>query len=266
VGNGNDIAATVPSRILEAVGSFDQAVGGVGRTVDVDGGIYSLQLNSNFYRSPPACSGSKNPSSCLGWQQFIFDFDDYYPLAYMQYWLIHYQNPCPSNWQAFGDSCFTNSDAIHVSVPIGYSLTDLVLLGSTGGGQDTVAMSVRGHEYVASGQDSFLDLGPNWQAAEFNIFGYCCGGQVKFTYPMYIVVRTKVYDGTSNAPKCFTNAGTTGETNDLTILGPCCPHRGAFPAITFEETSFSGQIPQICRPIVAVQAAAQYVFRRFEHP
>jgi hypothetical protein len=46
-----------------------------------------------------------------------------------------------------------------------------------------------------------------------------------------------VTDGTTNAPSC--SGGFTGETNSLTLAGPCCPMGGA-PAIVFTESTDAG--------------------------
>lgn len=277
VGNGRALVARVPGRILRAAGSFNQPVG------KVDVGSFSLQLNSNFYQSPPACGGAREPINCWGWQQFIFDYPGIGPVslgaptpAYMQYWLINYNNPCPSGdllhpWQQSGADCYRNSDAINpIHAFAAETLNGLVLSGSTEGGTDTVGISIEatGEFLVASGQDSFLDLGPNWQAAEFNVFGYCCSAQANFKNPTYINVSLAVDDGTSNAPMCFADQGTTGETNSLTILRTsCCPHGGASPELTFAESNMPDAPSPACQPTeTAVQTAVQYVRRQFGHP
>ena len=262
VGNGNALVARVPGHIVRAAGSFYQPVG----KADVEGGSFSLQLNSNFYQSPRACGGAKDPIHCWGWQQFIFDYPGFDAAltgaptpAYMQYWLINYNNPCPSGplfhpWQQSGTDCFRNSDAVTPIRPILLeTLNGIVLSGSTEGGKDTVGISIEatGAFLVASGQDSLLDLGPNWQAAEFNIFGYCCSGRAIFKHPTYINVSLAVHDGTSNAPACFADAGTTGETNNLTILRTsCCPYGGASPEITFAESNMPDAPSPACSPTV----------------
>jgi hypothetical protein len=271
----NDLFAQVPGLIQRAVGSFDNPVGKAG------GGAFSLQLNSNTYLNPPACSGAKDPTRCWGWQQFIFDWpggtvtssSPVYAPAYMQYWLINYNNPCPKSsdilnpWLSYGTDCFKNSDGINPSIPFGLETLDgLVLSGNTEGGKDTVGIFIEatGEFLVASGQDSFLDLGPNWQSAEFNVFGIDNGAQLAFTDPTYINVTLAVDDGTSNAPMCLVG-GTTAETNNLTILPSCCRYGGASPKVTFAETNLPDPPPPVCAQ-VAVQTAVQYVLRQFKRP
>jgi hypothetical protein len=46
----------------------------------------------------------------------------------------------------------------------------------------------------------------------------------------------QVNDGSTNAPTCLANAGTTGETNNLN-LGPCTATGGTAPYIQFTESN-----------------------------
>jgi hypothetical protein len=284
VGYGNDLVARVPGLIQRAVGSFDNPVGKVGD------GAFSLQLNSNSYLNPLACTTAKDPTRCKGWQQFIFDWPGNgsaaASAAYMQYWLINYNNPCPgfdlgnglNQWQTSTNpdgtqDCYKNSDGVSPSLPFAVeTLNGLVLSGSTKGGKDTVEISIEatGEVIGASGQDSFLDLGPNWQSAEFNAVGYCCSGQAVFGNPMYVNVSLAVDDGTTNAPICGLARAigigeTTAETNNLTLSRTCCRYGGASPKITFAEGNLPDPPAAICAE-VGVQTAVQYVLRQFKRP
>ncbi len=83
VGNGIDTVAVVPGLISSSIGSFPVVTGVTSETSAGISDNFSLQLNSSFFPSA-ACSGAANPSSCLGWQQFVFDSMGQ---LFMQYWL-----------------------------------------------------------------------------------------------------------------------------------------------------------------------------------
>src|SRR6266545_3776978 len=100
VGNGDDVAAQVPSGFIStAIGSFDSVVnvtsesGPIGNSGPSIANAYTLQLNTNFFAST-ACAGSPN-AGCQGWQQFVYGNDGSSGAAVIQYWLIKYNAPCP---------------------------------------------------------------------------------------------------------------------------------------------------------------------------
>jgi hypothetical protein len=69
------------------------------------------------------------------------------------------------------------------------------------------------------------------------LFGDANGSKADLNPGSTIVVRTTITDGTTNAPTCLSNAGTTAERNSLDLLPPCCTVSGAEPAIVFTESN-----------------------------
>jgi hypothetical protein len=54
-----------------------------------------------------------------------------------------------------------------------------------------------------------------------------------------MIVKTSVNDGTTNPPACLTE-GFTGETNNYTLVPPCCMYGGPSPAIVFDQSTRVG--------------------------
>jgi hypothetical protein len=245
VGNGDDYAAQVSGFISSAEGSFDSVTGVTSESGDVDGvappvaNTFSLQLNANFFGTS-VCDGAKTPSSCFGWQQFVYSNSGF---AFMQYWLINWDTTCPAGWFTYEHDCYTNSDSVSVPVQTIAELAQLTLTGNAAaGGLDTISLSTGSEVYTASGEDSMVNLALGWQEAEFNIFGDCCATQAIFNSGSSLVVATSVDDGTTNAPSCVED-GFTGETNNLNLIAPCSPIGGASPAIMFTENLDTGGSP-----------------------
>ena len=233
VGNGNDYSAVVSHVISSAVGSFP-AVSGVTHETGYDGqaNTYSLQLNSEFFTTT-VCNGSSDPSSCQGWQQFVYSNSG---TAFMQYWLLDYGSTCPSGgWMAYQGSCYRNSSA--VSVPV-QAITQLGYLKVTGtavsGGTDTMVMTTESSAYSTTGKDSVVNLAHAWNAAEFNVVGDGGGSAAKFNTGSSVTVEIALKDGSTTAPVCESDDGTTGETNNLT-LGSCTVASGSTPTVKFTE-------------------------------
>ena len=251
VGNGNDYVAEVTSGLLsEADGAFPDSSGVTSESGYVNGtppaysNSFSLQLNSNYFGSAPACGGAYNPSLCAGWQQFIFaqGYGEQ-TMVYMQYWLLNYDTVCPSGWTYYFGDCYQNSSAIVVPTQQITNISNLVLSGEAANGTDTVMFDASGDVLSAVGQDSVLDLEQHWTEAEFNVFGNGDGGEANFNNGSSLVVLTDVTNGTTYAPQCIgpQGAGTTGETNNLNIVpvsgALCCPYGGSTPAILFMESN-----------------------------
>src|SRR5436305_1108016 len=82
----------------------------------------------------------------------------------------------------------------------------------------------RFHHEVLFSRDSdppgHLSLSGAWNASEFNIIGDGGGSQAVFNRGASVTVEITATSGSTAAPKCVANAGTTGETNNLT-LGTC---------------------------------------------
>jgi hypothetical protein len=230
VGNGVDYAAGVSDLISSSVGSFP---GVTGVTSERDGGsdVYSIQLNSNFM-STAACNGH---AGCLAWEQFVYS--SYEQQAFMQYWLIDYGNSCPGGWNAYSGSCYRNSAAVNVPTQAISALSQLKMSATAvAGGNDTLVFTTPTKAYSTTGKDSVTDLATAWKQSEFNIVGDGGGSKATFNAGSSITVRVAVAHGSTAAPSCASNAGTTGETNNLK-LGSCSAFGGATPYIQFKESN-----------------------------
>ena len=230
VGDGTDYAAVTSTLTSNAVGSFPKARHLRSETDDGVANVYSLQLNSNFISGDQACAGASNPTKCLGWLQFVYSSSE--NAAFMQYWLIRYSGGtvhCPAGWNSFSTDCYKNSSA--VSVPQ-EAVTDLPQMNLSGnavnGGLDTLVFMDGAKAYSTTGQDSVMYLSDGWTGSEFNIIGDGGGSQAVFNAGTSLTVEIALTDGTTNAPTCQANDGTTGETNNLN-LGTCTATGGAVP-------------------------------------
>ncbi len=228
-GDGVDYAASVTGTMSAAVGSFP-TVTGVTSEKDGSSNVYSIQLNSNFM-STAACNGH---SGCQSWEQFVYSSSE--TSAFMQYWLIDYGNSCPSGWNAYQGSCYKNSAAVTVPTQPITSLASLKLSGTAVlNGNDTLVFTTPTKAYSTTGKDSVVDLATAWQQSEFNIVGDGGGSKATFNKGSSVTVKVAVTHGSTAAPSCASNAGTTGETNNLT-LGSCSAVSGSTPYIQFKET------------------------------
>jgi hypothetical protein len=235
VGNGNDYAAVTSTLTSAAVGTFP-TVTGVKTEKDGGSNVYSLQLNSNFM-STAACNGSSNPSQCLTWLQYVYSSSE--TAAFMQYWLINYGNTCPAGggWNSYQGSCYKNSAAVSVpKLPIA-DLADFKVSGTAvNGGNDTLIFSNSSKAYSTSGKDSVVDLATAWKGSEFNIIGDGGGSEAKFNTGSSVTVKIALTDGSTAAPTCEANDGTTGETNNLNLKN-CTVSSGSTPSISFVESN-----------------------------
>lgn len=236
VGNGHDYAAGTSTIIKTGVGSFPSIKGLTSETNDGSSNQYSLQMNSQFFASP-ACSGGEQ--NCFGWQQFIYAQPGCSgPCVFMQSWLINYGSNCPSGWNnAGGGQCYHNSSATGVPTQALSSLDDLQLTGSAvAGGNDTVKLTTSNNAYSASEPDTTVGLSGFWDGTEYNIVGDGGGSEANFNSGTKIKVKIQLQDGSTAAPTCESNAGTTGETNNLN-LGSCAGKSGTKPSISFTESN-----------------------------
>jgi uncharacterized repeat protein (TIGR03803 family) len=248
VGNGNDYVAEVTTGLINTtVGSFpkDPGVETESDPKELGANDYSLQVNSNFisYTSDTSpCSGAALPANCRGWQQFVYASG--YKMAFMQYWLISYNNTCPTGWTPDptnnGIGCFMNSTNA-VPVPPQVPITELKALKLSGsavnGGIDTLVFTAGTEAYSTTGSDSVVELATAWTESEFNIVGDCCLSSANFNGGSSVTVKVAVSNGTASAPTCLSGAGTTGETNNL-YLNPhsCIGTGGDNPYIEFTES------------------------------
>jgi len=248
-GDGKDYVAKAAGLISETLGTFPKVTGvtsekSVGVPSFGDGGIlgpneYTLQINTNFTGTTSACAGH---SGCTVWQQFIYS-PDYSTKGeasvFMQYWLIGWgSTKCPKSWQsAGGGDCYRNSAYIAApDMPI-TALADLLITGAAvAGGNDTVTFSNDTNAYSVTGPDSVVDISSVWQESEFNIVGNAGGSRADFNKGSSVTVKLTLTDGSTAAPTCVADAGTTGESNNLT-LGRCSATGGSSPSIQFTEAN-----------------------------
>ena len=230
VGDGVDYVAQVTGLITNSIGTFPTVKGVRTERDEGQANVYSLQLNSNFMSGTAACDGI---SGCLSWLQFVYSSGE--QSAFMQYWLINFGNHCPRGWNAFRPDCFKNSAAIAVpTIPIA-QLSSLQMSGTAvKNGKDTLIFTTETEAFATTGRDSVVDLATAWNESEFNIIGDGGGSKATFNKGSSITVKIAVDDGAINPAACVANAGTTGETNNLT-LGSCSPVAG--PAIQFTESN-----------------------------
>jgi hypothetical protein len=248
-GNGNDYVAEAPGLISAALGTFSKVTGvksekSVGVPLFGDGGIlgpneYSLQLNTDFQGTTAACDGH---SGCVVWQQFIYATDyekEGEAAVFMQYWLIGWGNSaCPKGFaSAGGGDCYGNSNSVTAPDVKPTSLGSLSISASAvSGGNDTVVFTDGTTAYSVSGADTVLDISEVWHQSEFNVIGDAGGSRADFNKPVSITVKVALTDGTTSAPTCVADAGSTGESNNLN-LGKCTTASGSSPYIQFTESN-----------------------------
>jgi hypothetical protein len=233
VGNGDDYAAGSAGLTSEAVGSFPKVTGVTSETGSNGANDYSLQLNSNFMLTAACASGG---SGCFGWLQYVYSSGE--EAAFMQYWLINYGSKCPAGgWMSYYPDCYKNSAAVGVpQLPI-TDLADLKMTGkAVSGGKDFLTFTSSGEAYRTSGKDSVVYLAAGWNASEFNIIGDGGGSEANFNTGSSVTVQIALVDGSTAAPTCEVNAGTTGETNNLNLKN-CSVAAGTKPSIKFVESN-----------------------------
>ncbi|MBV8157803.1 MAG: hypothetical protein JO278_09105 [Dyella sp.] len=248
-GNGNDYTLQSATLITEAIGTFPVVTGvtsetGVGVPAYGNGGIlgpneYSLQINSSFNSTTSACNGH---AGCTVWQQFVYA-PDYsvqgQAAVFMQYWLIGYGGRrCPSGFGSDGaGDCYKNSAAAAAPDVPATQLGNVKLTGTVAAnGNDTVVFTNGTQAYSSSGKDSVLYLAQVWNVSEFNVVGNAGGSEAEFNSGSSITVNVAVSNGSTSAPSCVANSGSTGESNNLN-LGSCTASGGTMPSIKFTESN-----------------------------
>jgi len=256
VGSGNDIAAQAPSGFISsAIGSFESLTnvtsesGPIGNAGPSIPNAYTLQINTNFF-SNSVCSGAAVPANCSAWEQFVFENNNVSHRAFIQYWIIKYDNPCPSgqSWNAITlsghDYCWKNNTGGAVAVtsqPI-TNLANLSLTGTVTATSDTVTVADGGTLFARNG-DNAVAASSGWTIAEFNLFGdggnSASGGMATFNAGADMVTRTRIVYGGTAAPACVAQ-GFTAETNNLSF-GPTAPGGSApGPAVIFRQSTAGG--------------------------
>ncbi len=263
-GNGVDFAATVTGNISQATGSFPTATG-----ITASTNSYSLQLNTNYFSSPTACTGStplpantglnQCAGTCCAWQQFVYNGGGG---GNIQYWLINYGPAgtlCPTprhascaagsvysdGWCPFLIGTTGNAPAVQCAINMSgpapansaplTQLGQLTLGGTTAasgmsGSEDSISFTVAGSMTGGTGNNYFSELSTNWTAAEFNVFGTGNNAQVTFNTGSTVTVQTAVTSGSQAGPGCLLTSY-TGESSNLTLVNsPLMPTPQPGPA------------------------------------
>ena len=255
VGDGNDYTLQTNSKISMATGSFPNVTGVESLHSPFGHDSYSLQLNSSFFPTA-ACKGMKY---CAGWEQFVFlNVAGSEGALGMEEWLVQ-TNPykafrCPPNagWWYEGDSCLHHSHTVVIPVPYQpiRNLRDLSLTGAATSSGDSVYLAVGSKVYGMKNyqKDGITDLAPNWKGAEFNIFGPGSDTMAQFNSGSTITVSLEAVTANKAAPiKCVAKSGTTGETNNLTLVSaPSNPQGLQDPSILFTESNAPGRGSASC--------------------
>ena len=253
VGNGNDYSAGIPGLIATAIGSIPSVSAAASETgIDPNTGhseanTFSLQLNSEFFPATVACKGHGEPSRCSGWQQFIYADSPQENEIFMEYWILKYNRSCPRGWDPvtleMSAEIYCARDSAASTLP-GGRLTVSGLSGTTFearadvDGDDEVVMSTASGEATATGAADLLDLGEEWKAAEFGIFGDAEGSQATFSSATTITVHTALKSESDAAPECIPE-GFTGETNNLDLDGTPALTAQPLPTIASQQTNAS---------------------------
>ena len=254
IGNGADYVAHVAGTLSQATGTFHKVsagitekgqIGGVGSQVN---NAFTLQINSQFFKDPPACSGASNPSNCDGWQQFVyaFHYSGSTNEVFMQYWLLNYHNTCPGGWATYGTDCYTNSPASSFGSLPAKDLGDATFVGkASSGGNDTVSLtnSATGGASSVSNLDSKLDLASYWNQTEWGVFGDAGGAEANFGTDSTFEAVTTLQGTSSSAPTCAANGGTTGETNNLSFTKTRALGAVSSPTMATRETNGTLRTP-----------------------
>ncbi len=112
----------------------------------------------------------------------------------------------------------------------GFSLTGIAIVNSL----DKVIMTTDSNAYAATENDNVVSTAAAWNAVEFNILGYGGGSEATFNRGSKVSVNIALTDGLTTVPVCNETAGTSGETNNLS-LGNCKATGGAPPSVLFTE-------------------------------
>jgi hypothetical protein len=112
------------------------------------------------------------------------------------------------------------------------------------------------HAFKTSELDTVTGLSGAWHESEFNVIGDGSGSEAMFNKGSSVTVKITATSGSTAAPTCIANDGTTGETNNLT-LGACKGTGGSTPNIQFTKTN---QTTARLIPKLARSDSAYYLF------
>ena len=244
VGNGNDFSATVTGSINYAAGYFESISGVLSETgFDTSGNnlgpnVFALQVNANNSFSTARCNGVVG---CSGWQQYIYDTSQN---LIIEYWINNYGTNCPTGWNLAKGStnCYLNTPPTIVPALTMADLPNMKLIGTTSeSGNDAAILLVGSVAYQNVYASSNPGLWSQWTNAEFNLFGVNNLASAQINLPVTIVTRLEVaLDGSPVTPTC-SQSGTTGETNSLNLVGPCC---AGLDVIEFTQSNVPNAVSQ----------------------
>ena len=243
VGDGTDYSAVVSGLISKATGTFTNVSSGISEKGAVDGegsqvaNSFTLQLNSQFFTGSPACSAASVPADCEAWQQFVYAYNgggtgD----VFMQYWLIDYENSCPSGWYSYSGDCYTNSSSTEVTSLTAAELSSVSLSATAvSGGNDAVSLSVGSTAVSVTGKDTKVDLAAYWNTSEWGVYGDGGGSAANFGSNNTLEAQTALTSTASGAPSCV-KEGFTGETNNLKLTATPALGTESSPTMGTEQT------------------------------
>ncbi len=249
VGDGKDYVAQVTGTLSKVTGTFTHVTTGITEKGKIGNAgpnlanAFSLQLNSQFFADPAACSGAAVPSKCEGWQQFVyaFDYSGDANYVFMQYWLLYYDATCPAGWHKYVSGsytfCYANSPATTYGSLPAAALGQTTFVGqAVSGGNDTASLSSPSGASSVSNSDSMLDLSAFWNATEWGVFGDAGGGQAKFGADSKLEPVITLQGTSSSAPACAVG-GFTGETNNLNFTKTKAIGSESSPTMATTETN-----------------------------
>jgi hypothetical protein len=220
-GAGADYVAEVSGSLFNATGGFSGISPGATES-EQEGpppippvpNVFSLQLNSEPFKTTLCKPSPPIGSKCLGWEQFVYTTNP--SLVFIQDWLLNYNLAvCPPDWTPFGTGCYMNSAAVPAPALTAQDLPTVTLTGTASLVNDQVVLtSLSGGATAVSANDT-LGLSGHWTGVEWGVFGDGGGAEALFSPGTTLTADTVVNNG--GAPWSCGFKGWTGETNNLTL-------------------------------------------------
>ena len=209
---------------------------------------FSLQLNTQFFTDPPACSGS-SPSRLPRLAAVRLRI----PLLRPHERSLHavladlLRHHLPGGWNKYDTGgyifCYTNSPATAFGSLPANDLGDTTFVGqASSGGNDTVSLANSAGASSASNSDSKLDLASYWNQTEWGVFGDAGGSEANFGTDSTLEAVTTLQGTSSSAPACVAD-GTTGETNNLSFTKTKALGSESSPTMATKETNGTIKTP-----------------------